>query len=316
MRKLCILLNMLFIITVALLFNACRKDPYPKPPKPQPTPDWLLSYVGLSYSVEPEPGSPGSFEAQAHYFYYNPSGKPWVHSVINRTFGFLIYERRQDTFLYDLRQRLTEIRTTQYPNLIFGVDTIVGKKVFRYDLFNRKSGSLKYAFDKVTGRYHLTDSAVYTYQDTAITRVTYHFSVTGVNKLVTAAVTSETDVFLYNRKGNLVMKVDGSIFGDSFERRYEDYDDAPNPYLFLNLEGLELEPLESSEGFRLYVDHWIAMDMPLFSKNNYRSTGFPDNPQFTISREAEDSLVSGILRRYFDLQVIEDFQAFQYIPYN
>lgn len=89
MRKLCILLNMLFIITAALLFNACRKDPYPKPPKPQPKPDWLLSYVGLSYSVEPEPGSPGSFEAQAHYFYYKPSGKPWVHSVINRTFGFV-----------------------------------------------------------------------------------------------------------------------------------------------------------------------------------------------------------------------------------
>jgi hypothetical protein len=156
-----------------------------------------------------------------HYFYYNAFRKPWVHSTANR----------QDTFCCDHRLRLSEIKSIQH----FDLDSAVRqKKVIRYDRVGQKCAALMFIFDEETNRYRLTDSTVYAYQDTTIIRTTYHFALAGERKAVAAAVALETDIFLYNRKGNLVKKIDGDVLGGTSEKIYDDYDDAPNPYRLLN----------------------------------------------------------------------------------
>lgn len=283
------------------LLASCRKEPEPKSLQRPENIHWLLTRAYLEYGDYPPMND---YKAQEHYFKYNDFNKPAVHTQRRGRFadGQEGQSSRIDSFYYDGMQRMTsavtEIRSETFTDLFWKF-----KKEISYDAAGQKTLALKYLQDTATKQYTLSDSIVYVYQDSTIFKYIHHVGpqLRSARTMMAQAGT-DTLFYVYDRRDNLVRYGEGNREG----RTLGGYDSIPNAYLYLGLDGLELEPRGSSDWPIAYPFDPI-ISAPKFSKNNCRQ------PQTTITYGSADSMVAHITR---DNGHDYDRQTFEYTPAN
>jgi hypothetical protein len=296
----------LFCCMPVVFSNCFKESPVIDPP--DPVIPWRLTFINAYYWEYP----PMDFFAnQWHEFTYNTYNKVWVDR--QKAWSYNDPElQRLDTFLYGNGQRLSEIRSILYN----AVAPIVQKKVILYNPAGRKSGTLRYIRD-AAGQYRLVDSTVYKYNGSTIFMMVHHVAVQSP-KPYPPAGSIDTSYFVYDHRGNMTsvyLRHEGKLL---YNESNIQYDTAPNPYLQLGVEGLELEPWYSSmSNYKGVRDAILLAQMPRLSKNNIKSFG-ADNYEVDRSPRFADSLLPWqIVSRHPnpDPELGFEFgQAFEYKP--
>jgi|ERR1044072_5652054 hypothetical protein len=267
------------ICSALILFNACKKhDPEPCIPRP-PEAQWQLRVIESYFWLErpiPNDREP-LYDYIYHAFGYNADNLPILHIELTNLDSQDPPWPRVDSFIYNNRYQLIQTISTD----LEGVASY--KKNFTYGADNRKIYNLKYLL--VNGKYVLTDSTVYRYQENNIRKITYHLIKGGI----------DTANFLYDAQKNLVSAKLGEY--DLVEERLLRYDATTNPARHFNVESLELDPFSRHEWNPEFL---LMMQSPRFSRNNYQlrrnsaeyaySFTFDDNNQVKLISSPRESV--------------------------
>lgn len=277
---------LLSLYIMLMMLHSCIKDPH-KPIRTEK--GWELTRFILEFAP-----NQSAYHFQEHTFIYNKLHKP-VQQRIRSTlpYGTDLFTL-ENNFYYDKQQRLTEIRSkeTLAFNLISSdVDYI--KKIYYVGSGDHKRAAANYVVSD-GGKYQLSDSTTYSYLDTIITKVTRHLLPPGG---------IDTAVYVYNREHNL-LDVIGTYKGNPLPAfRNKTYGNAPNPFSFLHVKGLELELFGQLEHF--IVNAYTAETYAMLTAPGI-SPNFLQRPGIVYS--ANDSMVA----QTFSYEDGEMMQTFSY----